>query len=280
MSSAQTRGAASPSITIARAEYEALQAQVHSLKTQHDCFKRQLFGTTSEKQRLIDPAVQGNLLTGLGVAPAVAPCAIPTEMVTYQRKKLREMCLTDTGLRFDATVPLHDILGDPAIERLPESARELIGEKVSYRLAQRPAGYEVIKYIQRVYKLRESGEIRSTPTPPAVLEKCVADVSLLAGPLVDKFQYHLPLYRQHQRLEAAGFRLSRGSLTNWSARAIDLLAPIFEAQCAQVRASRVVAMDDDCRDAGGRAIGIGRSLAAPPSHTTGHTDHVSGGSMN
>ena len=29
-----------------------------------------------------------------------------------------------------------------------------------------------------------------------------------------------------------------------------------------------------------RPIGIGRSLAAPPSHTTGRTDHVSGGSMN
>jgi len=28
------------------------------------------------------------------------------------------------------------------------------------------------------------------------------------------------------------------------------------------------------------AIGIGRSLAAPPSHTTGRTGHVSGGSMN
>src|ERR1035437_6450915 len=26
-------------------------------------------------------------------------------------------------------------------------------------------------------------------------------------------------------------------------------------------------------------IGIGRSLAAPPSHTTGHTGHVSGGSL-
>ena len=27
------------------------------------------------------------------------------------------------------------------------------------------------------------------------------------------------------------------------------------------------------------AIGIGRSLTAPPSHTTGHTGHVSGGSL-
>src|SRR5512143_723304 len=136
MSSAQPLVAASPNITIARAEYDALHAQVHSLKTQLDWFKRQLFGSTSEKQRLLDPAVQGNLLAGLGVAPAVAPCAIPTETVTYQRQKLRDNSLTETGLRFDATVPVHEIiLGDPAIERLPESERELIGEKVTYRLA-------------------------------------------------------------------------------------------------------------------------------------------------
>ena len=30
----------------------------------------------------------------------------------------------------------------------------------------------------------------------------------------------------------------------------------------------------------GMEIGIGRSLTAPPSHTTGHTDHVSGGSTD
>ena len=200
-----------------------LSADYAALKKQLDWFKRQLFGEKSEKQRVIDPQVQGNLLA---------------------------------GLRFDATVPVHEItIGDPVIERLPESARELIGEKVTYRLAQRPAGYEVIKYIQRVYKLRESGEIVATLTPPAVLEKCVADVSLLAGMLIDKFQYHLPLYRQHQRLEAAGFRLSRASLTNWSSRAIDLLTPIVEAQCQHVRESRVVAMDETPIKAGRKEKG-------------------------
>ena len=35
-----------------------------------------------------------------------------------------------------------------------------------------------------------------------------------------------------------------------------------------------------CHDIRLGLIGIGRSLAAPPSHTTGRTGHVSGGSMN
>ncbi len=223
----------------------ALSADYAALKQQLDWFKRQLFGEKSEKQLLLDPQVQGNLLAALGVTPGAPPVAPPTETVSYTRQKGRENAQTDTGLRFDASVPVHEItIGDPAIERLPESMRECIGEKVTYRLAQRAAGYEVIKYTQRTYKLRESGEIVATVAPPAVLEKCAADVSLLAGMLIDKFLYHLPLYRQHQRLEAAGFTLSRMSLTNWSSRAIDLLAPIVEAQCQHVRASRVVAMDE------------------------------------
>jgi transposase len=228
------------------AQVATLSAAHEEVKRQLEWFKRQLFGQKSERRIEFDPQLQGNLLAALGVTasePAVA--TVPTETVTYERRKLRDKSVTDTGLRFDATVPVHEItIGDPAMERLPESAREIIAEKITYRLAQRPAGYEVIKYLQRVYKLRDSGEIVATVTPPAVLERCVADVSLLAGLMVDKFQYHLPLYRQHQRIEAAGIQVSRQSLTNWTSRAIDLLAPVFEAQCRHVRSSRVVAMDE------------------------------------
>jgi hypothetical protein len=41
--------------------------------------------------------------------------------------------------------------------------------------------------------------------------------------LVDKFIYHSPLYRQHQKLQPNGIKLERSSLTNWSKRSIELL---------------------------------------------------------
>ena len=77
-----------------------------------------------------------------------------------------------------------------------------------------------------------------------MLEKSYADVSLLAGMLVDKFRYHLPLYRQHQRIQAAGITVSRASLTSWVAQAAWLLEPVYEAQRASVLASQVLAMDE------------------------------------
>lgn len=226
-------------------QLQALSADYAELKRQLDWFKRQLFGTKSEKQLDIDPAVQGNLLAAFGVAAAPLPDTIPTETVSYIRKKGREGAVNETGLRFDDSVPMHIIaVSDPAIEAIPESERELIGEKVTHRLAQRPGSYEVLKYVRPLYKIRATGEIVSVPAPANVLEKCVADVSLLAGMLADKFLYHLPLYRQHQRLQAVGFQLSRGSLTHWAARAIDLLEPICVALWENILQSTVLAMDE------------------------------------
>lgn len=47
-----------------------------------------------------------------------------------------------------------------------------------------------------------------------VLDKSLADVSLLSGLLIHIFQFHLSLYHQHQRLTQAGVTLSRATLTN------------------------------------------------------------------
>jgi transposase len=120
---------------------------------------------------------------------------------------------------------------------------EVIGEKVTHRLAQRPASYVVLKYVRPVVKLK-SDKVVSHPAPSGVFDRSFADVSLVAGILVDKFQYHLPLYRQHQRLAAGGITISRQTLTNLVARAADLLAPVYYAQLSSILQSKVLAMDE------------------------------------
>jgi transposase len=105
------------------------------------------------------------------------------------------------------TVPNPDIAGLAAHEY------EVIGEKVSYRLAQRPGTYVILKYVRPVIKREGTGALSCPLAPPAVLERSRADVSLLAGLVVDKFGYHLLLYRQHPRLAHAGITLSRATLT-------------------------------------------------------------------
>ena len=78
--------------------------------------------------------------------------------------------------------------------------------------------------------------------------------------MVDKFAYHLPLYRQHQRLRDAGFKVSRHWLTQLMQQAVALLEPIHQAQLASIRAGRVIAMDETPIKAG--PTGTGKMKAA------------------
>ena len=132
----------------------------------------------------------------------------------------------------------------PQLQGREADQYEIIDTRITHKLAQQPASYVVLRYELPVIKRKGGDQTKTTTMPPQVLEGSIADVSLLVGLLVDKFQYHLPLYRQHQRLQQAGFTVSRASLTNWVKRSIELLRPIVEAQLQHVLQSRVLAMDE------------------------------------
>ena len=223
-----------------------LEAQVADLAHQLEWFKKQLFGAKSEKR--IDPNPY-QMLLGEAFGPPEPPAERDEETITYKRGKGPKVrpddCVTDEGLRFGPDVPVRTIkLPVPGIEGIDPADIEIIDTKVVHRLAQRPASFVVLRYEMPVVKIRDSGEIRQAPAVTPVLDRSLADVSLLAGLLVDKFRFHLPLYRQHQRLEAAGIRIARSTLTNLVGRAIALLEPIVDAQLQSVLMSRTLAMDE------------------------------------
>jgi len=228
-----------------------LAARNETLTRQLEWFKRQLFGPKSERRPELSEIRQSFLGEWAADRPNTGG---PTITVPEHRRRAgvrRDDQESEDGeLRFDPSVPVEEI-------RVPtpkpaDGAYEVIGQKTTHRLAQRPGTYVVLKYVREVIKRREDGRLSCTPAPAAVLGKSIADVSLLAGLVIDKFRYHLPLYRQHQRMEAAGIRLARSTLTSLVHRTADLLAPIYQAQLASVRTSRVLAMDETPIKAGRR----------------------------
>ena len=102
----------------------------------------------------------------------------------------------------------------------------------------------VLKYVRPVIKRRDTQTLHCPPAPVGVIEGSRADVSFIVGVMVDKFQWHLPLYRQHQRLTEAGFKLSRPWLTQLVSQGAQLLEPIYDAQLESIRRSRVKAVDE------------------------------------
>lgn len=241
-------------------EIVALLEENAHLKQQNAWFKRQLFGRKSER-RLRGPDPQ-QLPLGLGSSPpdpAETPPP-PTETVkAYQRRVPFTALATgadESGLRFEASVPVEEIrVPNPEVADLSPDAYEVISEKVTYRLAQRPGAYVILKYVRPVVKLEATQVLTCPPAPPAVLEKSFADVSVLAGLVIDKFVYHLPLYRQHQRLLQGGIRLSRATLTQWVHRTAALLEPLYYALLSSILQSQVLTMDETPIKAGRRERG-------------------------
>ena len=228
-----------------RTENHALQAQVQTLSQQLEWFRRQLFGRKSER-RLVDDNPNQPLLNGLSDCAESAPVSGESQTITYQRRKgkLRgEDCVTEQGLRFDESVPVETVeLAVP--ETLRGEDYEVIAHKVTHRLSQRPGSYVVLRYVRPVVKRHCDAALLSMPAPGGLWEGTMGDVSVVAGVLVDKFCYHLPLYRQHQRLLMCGVTIARATLTTWVHRAGALLKPIHDAQLRHILRSKTLAMDE------------------------------------
>jgi len=234
---------------------------IEQLQTQLEWFKKQLFGQKSEKRIVLFDEAQASLFDAQS-APDTPEDQRPDQQISYTRKKGkkdREESVTDSGLRFDETVPVERIeIPSPELNGEDADQYEVIGEKRLHRLAQRPGSYVILEYTTPVVKPKVfEGEIDiiTASFPSTVFEGTIADVSLLAGMLVDKFIYHLPLYRQHQRMAQEGLKLSRATLTNWFHRTIPLLVPIYNAQLSNILLSRVLAMDETPIKAGRKGKG-------------------------
>ena len=226
-----------------------LSRELVAARHQIEWFKRQVFGEKSER-RIIDGA-SGQMSLGEAIhvdQTAVPPPPVERRVAAHTRRPAAKKPDTgdDSVPFFDETrVPIEVIeLCAPEAEGLAPEAYEVIGHKDSYRLAQRPGSTVVLKYRRPVIKLKETQTIVCASAPVGVIEGSRADVSFIAGLLIDKFAYHLPLYRQHQRLGDNGITVSRPWLTQIGQQGIALLEPIYEAQFDSVRASRVKAMDE------------------------------------
>lgn len=249
------------------AAIDQLKQQVQTLQHQLEWFRRQLFGSKSERFAPQPDAQQMHLGQVLGQDLPVPPSNDDSgeqQVPSHTRRRPRSDFADDSASApffDDSKVPVLTIeVPNPEVKDLAPDQYEVIGEKTSHRLAQRPGSYVVLKYVRPLVKVLATQTLHCPNAPVGVVEGSRADVSFVAGLLIDKFLWHLPLYRQHQRLVAAGFTLSRPWLTQLVQQAAQLLEPIYEAQLASICASRVKAMDETPIKAG--RAGPGKMNAA------------------
>jgi transposase len=223
------------------------EREIVNLRRQVAWFQRQIFGQKSEKRGPEPDGVQGVLGIGFDAVPGTP---LPGKKVTVAGHERKAKPVADgadeSTLFFDEQrVPMEVIaVPNPDMALLTPDEYEVIGEKVTHRLAQRPGSYVVLKYVRPLIKRRDTQVLSCPPAPVGVIDASRADVSFVVGMVIDKFDYHLPLYRQHRRLADTGIKVSRPWLTQLMQATVALLEPVYDAQLASIRISRVKAMDE------------------------------------
>ena len=159
------------------AENRQLREQVAQLAHQLKQLQRMIFGTRSERHVPDNPH---QLSLGEAFTANNAELREPEKQtITYQRGKAKKVrpddCVSDSGLRFDASVPVKTIaLPVPEIEGLSPDEYEVVDVKVTHRLATRPASYVVLRYERPVIKLRNRQALVTTAAPVGVIERSLA----------------------------------------------------------------------------------------------------------
>lgn len=160
---------------------ETLTQQLSAITHQLEWFKRQMFGTKSERLRVLQNERQ--LALGEVLASPESPSPRKERVVAAHTRRERQGDAAAVGEAesvpfFDESrVPVERIeVAHPDLAGLSADQYEVIGEKLSYRIAQRPGSYVILKYVRPVVKRRDTQTIHCPPAPAGVIEGSRADV--------------------------------------------------------------------------------------------------------
>jgi transposase len=132
----------------------------------------------------------------------------------------------------------------------PETGEPLkhIGWEVSEKLEYRPGRLVVNVYKRPKYAAPEGASetvgVICAPMPEHPIDKCKADVGLLAQIIVSKFADHLPLYRQDGIFEREGVESLRATQTSWIIQIYEAIQVLGDELKKAVVESDVLFTDD------------------------------------
>jgi len=127
-----------------------------------------------------------------------------------------------------------------------------IGEEISEKLIIVPPKIYVDQIIRPKYACRrcegteDEGKptVHIAPVEPAIIPKSIASASLLSTIFTQKFETHLPYYRQEKQFEQIGVTISRQDMANWQQQVYEKLNPLFILLTAMIKTGPVLRMDE------------------------------------
>ena len=229
-----------------------LQERIKELTAQVAWLNRQLFGRKSEKLRAYDPNIPdlfADEFAGLQHQAeekrdeAVGKIEKESAEVRKQNRQNRKMIEDLPVLETETIEPTGVDL----------SLYRRIGEEITKVVKHKPGMLYVKEIIRPKYALKDStmllpaGQkgVEIAPMPLMPVDKCIADTSLLAEILLQKYEYHVPFYRQIQQYRHLGLKgLTESTLDGWFKKTVELLKPLYESLKKEVFSCDYVQADE------------------------------------
>ena len=148
-------------------------------------------------------------------------------------------------------LPLH--LPRVHVTLAPESAAcpccggtmHVIGEDKADRLDVIPAQYQVIVTHRPKYGCRTcESAVLQVPAPERLIRNGIPTEALVAAVIVDKYAWHLPLYRQAQIMALQGVPVDRSTLAGWVGGAAAEAKPVYLRMKEILLTSTKIAVDE------------------------------------
>ena len=243
----QTNFTQSESIQRLTRQNEQLQNKLGELLAQVAWLNRQLFGRKSEKLSHLDPnqlSLFDMPVQALEQENAEEPRAEDIEPSTTGKKKERHNRKLLEGL------PVVEITIEP--EHLDLTKYKKIGEERTRTLEFEPGKLYVKEIIRPKYGLKdntalpEEGQssviIASLPLSP--IYKGLPGASLLTEILLQKYEYHVPFYRQIREFHHLGLKIPESTLHGWFKPACELFKPLYDELKKQVLLANYIQVDE------------------------------------
>ena len=221
-------------------EIESLKAQYRRMLEQFKLAQQRKFARSSESNPL-----QLQLDLRFDEADSVPVAELPQEentvTITYTRNKPKRRTLPDNLPR---EVIEHDI-SELDKQCACGCLKQRIGEEVTEQLEVIPAQLKVIQHVRFKYACNRCDEgVSIAPMPRLFLPKSMATPSLVAYTIINKYQDHLPLYRQEKIWHRMGVEMGRNTICGWIMAAAEACMPMRGVLMNTIRASGYVQADE------------------------------------
>ena len=222
---------------------DALEQRVVELSAQVEWLQRMLFGRKSEKMPVIDPN-QLNLFDEPIAPELVQAQEAASEQIEKETAEDKKQKRQNRKMMENLKVIERIVLKPEGVD----NTYKKIGEEVTRVVKYIPAQLGIVEYVREKYVKYNEDKTESiiaiAPLPLFPINKGIADATLLAETILNKYEYHLPLYRQVQQYHHLGFKVNESTIAGWIKPTAELLRPLYDELVAEIFKSHYVQCDE------------------------------------